>query len=55
VHKISFSILIYLNYDRFTESEITLMSLYAYLTSYKAKSISQAPASSPFSAFKKGI
>lgn len=55
MHKISFSILIYLNYDRFLESEITLMSIHAYQTSYNAKSISQASVSFPASAFNKGI
>lgn len=31
------------------------MSIYAYQTSYNAKSISQAPVSFPVSAFNKGI
>lgn len=52
---ISFSILIYVNYNRFTESEITSMSIYAYQTSYNAKSIIWAPVSFPLSAFNRNV
>lgn len=54
-HKISFPILIYLNYERFTESEMASVSVDAYQTSHNANSISQAPVSFPVSAVNKGI
>lgn len=55
MHKISFPILIYLNYERFTESQMASASVDAYQTFYNAKSISQAPVSFPVNAFNKGI
>lgn len=51
--KISFSILIYLNYDRFIESEITSISTHAYQTSHNAKSISPASVSFPVCTFNR--
>lgn len=53
--RLVFSILIYLNYDRFIESEITSISTHAYQTLHNAKSISPASVSFPVCAFNREL